>query len=304
MEKIKNKKIDKDGLLMDSLVDVYWLKENIDHPNLRVLECSVIVKKNEDDSMLFVSGKENWEKGHITGSGFVDLIEGLSDTSKSLPFTRPSVEQFSKEMGNLGVGPETKVVLYDRGGYNNMWATRVWWMLRAYGFDAVAVLDGGWKAWDNANLPIETEISEYPVATFKATPREEMFVDTPEVLETLNEESALLIDAMTPRIYFGELERFERPGHILGAINLPIEGIIDSTTNQFTNEDNVRNRLTAIVGHPGQKIISYCGRGMRSTVNAFYLYRLGYKNISVYDGSLAEWSADESLPMTTVFLNN
>lgn len=297
MEKLKIDIDSTENLLMDSLVDVGWLKANIDNQNLRIFDCSVVVKKNSDDSIFFVSGKDNWENGHIKGSGFMDLIEAFSDTSKSLPFTRPSAEQFSIAMGNLGVGEGTKVVLYDRGGYNNMWATRVWWMLHSFGFDEVAILDGGWKAWSDSSFPIENDKCSYPVTEFKAKQRKDVFVDTPEVLDAVENSSALLIDAMAPSIYYGELARFERLGHIPGAINLPIEGIIDSATNKFNNKDDVQEHLISIVGPSEQKVISYCGRGMRSTVNAFYLHRLGYKNISVYDGSLAEWSADDSLPM-------
>jgi thiosulfate/3-mercaptopyruvate sulfurtransferase len=292
----------KGNLNMDSLVNVDWLKANLDDPNLRVLECSVIVEKMDDDSMSFISGRGNWEKGHIPGSSYIDLISAFSDASSALPFTRPTVEQFSKEMGSLGIGLNTKVVLYDRGNYNNMWATRIWWTFRSFGFDTVAILDGGWKAWNEAEYPVTTEEYIFPETKFQATPREGIFVDTQEVFKALNDPDTLLIDAMAPKIFNGEIERFARLGHISGAINSPVEEIVKAGAMTFINKDNLQEHFASILGEPDahQQVILYCGRGIRSTVNAFSLHRLGYKNISVYDGSLAEWTVDDSLPMTTL----
>jgi thiosulfate/3-mercaptopyruvate sulfurtransferase len=290
----------KDNLNMDSLVDVDWLKANLGDPNLRVLECTAIVKQADNGSYSFHSGRQVWEEGHIQGSGFADLTTALSDVSNPFPFARPSVEQFSKEMGILGVGPGTKVVLYDR--FNNMWATRVWWMLRAFGFDTVGVLDGGWRAWSEANYPVTTDESKYPKAEFKATPRKDMFVDTDKVLKALDDSNTLLIDSMSPKVYYGEFMRFARPGHIPGAVNLPTEGVVNIETMTFLNENELREHFAPILKNKEQyqQVIAYCGAGMRSTVNAFSLYRIGYKNVAVYDGSLNEWSANLSHPMTTL----
>src|SRR5206468_4001479 len=105
------------------------------------------------------SGRATWAAGHIPRSGFADLTDDLSDRASSLLYMMPTDEQMATVMARLGVGEGTRVVLYDRAV--NMWAARVWWMLRAVGFDDAAVLDGGWKRWTVEGRPTSTEPCAY-----------------------------------------------------------------------------------------------------------------------------------------------
>ena len=97
------------------------------------------------------SGRADWERGHIPGSAFADVADDLAEPHPTLNFTFPSPERFAAGMSALGVEDGTAVVVYDRNGMT--WSTRVWWLLRAYGFDDAAVLDGGWKAWTAEGRP-------------------------------------------------------------------------------------------------------------------------------------------------------
>ena len=110
-----------------------------------------------------------WEEGHIPGSAFADLTTDLSDPNARLPFTMPSAARFADAMSAIGVGPGTRVVTYDAN--MSMWAARVWWMLRAMGFDAAAVLDGGWKKWSAEGRPVSQQPATYPPAKFLARPK-------------------------------------------------------------------------------------------------------------------------------------
>jgi thiosulfate/3-mercaptopyruvate sulfurtransferase len=164
---------------MDRLVSGEWLEKELGAPDLRVLHCTVASEVLPEGGVRYLSGRELWERKHIPGSAHVDLFE-ISDSSSPLPFMLPSPDQFSAVMGALGVGDGTRVVLYD--SLMNIWAARVWWMLRAFGFDEAAVLDGGWRAWTADGRPVSTDPEpDHPPATFVARPRPGVFVGKDEV---------------------------------------------------------------------------------------------------------------------------
>src|SRR5262247_819659 len=151
------------------LVETDWLAANLDDPSLRVLECTTILHPLPDGGYKAESGRAAWGAGHIPRSGFADLTDDLCDRAAATLYMMPSTEQMAASMARLGVGEGTRVVLYDRAV--NMWAARVWWMLRAVGFDRAAVLNGGWKKWTLEGRPTSTEPCAYPSARFVARPR-------------------------------------------------------------------------------------------------------------------------------------
>ena len=134
------------------LVETEWLAQHLDDPSVRVLECTVYLHPKPEGGFRAESGRAKWAESHIPGAGFADLTRDLSDRTSSLNYMMPPAEQFAEVMGRLGVGAGVRVILYDRAV--NMWAARVWWMLRAFGFDAAAVLNGGWKKWTGENRPV------------------------------------------------------------------------------------------------------------------------------------------------------
>ena len=140
---------------MEALVSTSWLASQLGEADLRVLDCTVLLAPLPDGGYAVESGRAAWEQAHIPGSAFADLAGELSDPRSPLRFTMPTPERFAEAMGALGVGDGNRVVLYDSRA--NMWAARVWWMLRAFGFDAAAVLDGGWRAWTTDGRPTSTE---------------------------------------------------------------------------------------------------------------------------------------------------
>lgn len=280
---------------MDTLVEADWLLHQLDDPALRILECSVAFEDAADGTISFYSGRGDWQKSHIPGSAFADLLGDLSDSESELQFMLPSAERFAHAMGALGVGQGTRVVLYDRTW--NMWATRLWWMLRAYGFDDAAVLNGGFTAWRALDAPVSSAPPRYPMANFEAKPRPGVFVGKEDVRAALAETSTCLVDALRPQIFRGEQVPYSRPGHISGALNVPALHLVDAHSKRFLNEDALRSHFSAAIDRPA--VVTYCGAGIAATVDAFLLHRLGHRRVAVYDGSLSEWSADPTLPMET-----
>src|SRR5437870_1830515 len=141
---------------MNPLVETDWLAAHLDDPGTRVLECTVYLHPADVPGGFRVeSGRAKWSEGHIPGAGFADLQDDLSDRGSSLRFMMPAAAQFAEAMSRYGVGDGVRVILYDRAV--NMWAARIWWMLRAFGFDDAAVLDGGFKKWTREGRPVATD---------------------------------------------------------------------------------------------------------------------------------------------------
>ncbi|NQZ09231.1 MAG: hypothetical protein HRT35_18895, partial [Algicola sp.] len=130
---------------MEPLVSTQWLSEHLNDPDLVVLDTSVLVNFDDKGNITSSSGRAQYETGHIPTAGFADLMGNLSASDSTLDFVMPSPEQFRNAMSALGVGDDTRVVLYSAA--NRPWPARLWWMLRWAGFDQVGILDGGLKAW-------------------------------------------------------------------------------------------------------------------------------------------------------------
>src|SRR5699024_7272768 len=140
-----------------ALVETGWLHEHLDDPNLKILDCTVVLRFDpETGARSSDPGRPEWEESHIPGSVFADLLNDLSETENPrFPMQMPTAEKFARSMSQLGVGDDSAVVLYDRAG--NMWAARVWWMLRTFGFDNAGVLNGGWQKWVDEGRPVTSE---------------------------------------------------------------------------------------------------------------------------------------------------
>jgi len=275
---------------MDSLVTSEWLSQHLDDPDLVVLDCSVSVTPGEDGVQV-ESGKADYEGGHIPSAGFADLMGDLVDSDSSLKFAVPTPEHFCAAMSALGVGDDSRVVLYDRS--NSAWAARVWWMLRWVGFDRAALLDGGLGAWTAEDRPLSTEPVDRPAKKLTPAPRPELIADRDEVFAAINDSSVDLIDALPEESFKGEMAMYDRPGHIPSASNIPFTALIDESGRYRPHDD-----LAALFdGDREARTITYCGGGIAASSTAFIMTRLGFTNVGVYTASLQEWAADPANPM-------
>ncbi len=278
------------------LVDTNWLAARLGDSDLRVFDCSVTLVPISG-GMRPQSGYAAWAAAHIPGSGYVDLIDDLADRASALPFMMPPAAQCAAALGRYGIGPGTRVVLYDSGGH--MWATRIWWMLRVLGFDAAAVLDGGLAKWRAEGRPLSTEPSRYPATTFVPQLRPGLFVDKRHVQDTLGSAGVCLVNALSADEHAGRVSRTPRPGRIPGSGNVPAGSLVDPATGAYLPLAELREKFRAAGALDGCRVVTYCGGGIAATSAAFTLVRLGAPEVAVYDGSLVEWSGDPSLPMET-----
>jgi thiosulfate/3-mercaptopyruvate sulfurtransferase len=274
---------------MDALVSTEWLAAELGAADLRVFDCTVFLHRPIDGPMEIESGRAAFEEGHIPNSGFLDLIDELSDPEARFPFTAPAPDALARALGGRGVGPGTRVVLYDR--VVNMWATRAWWLLRSMGFDNAAVLDGGWRSWAAERRPISTEPEVgHAAVELEARPRPEMVVDMQAVEAGVADEDVCLINALTPQIHEGTDSPYGRAGHIPSSVNVHAVDLVCPDTHRFRPLEELRTRF-ARAGVVGPRFITWCGGGIAAASDAFVLTRLGHDDVAVYDGSLIEWVA-------------
>src|SRR5882724_6577613 len=142
------------------LIDTAVLERQLGDPNLRIFDCTTNLIPDPKTTYQAVPARADFERGHIPGAQFVDLQADLSDKDQRLRFMLPPAADFAAAMSRFGVGEGTRVVLYSTA--NPWWATRVWWLLRIFGFDDAAVLDGGWQKWSREGRPVETGPAKPP----------------------------------------------------------------------------------------------------------------------------------------------
>ncbi|MEZ0065206.1 thiosulfate/3-mercaptopyruvate sulfurtransferase [Streptacidiphilus sp. MAP12-20] len=271
------------------LVTVDWLAERLDEPGLLVLDASV--------------GSHRRPVPAIPGAQLFDLDGSLSAPDSALPHTMPSPEQFERELRELGLNETGTVVVYDNAGVYS--SARGWWMLRAMGFDAVAVLDGGLPAWSAAGLPQQEAPAQVArPGDFTAGPRPELIVDSAVVLAALSDPGAAVLDARAHDRFTGaspEPRPGLRGGHMPGAFSLPFTALLDDS-GRFRPADELRALFADRFSPQPERLLFSCGSGVTACVLALGATLAGYARgsaLAVYDGSWSEWGLPSALPVVS-----
>jgi thiosulfate/3-mercaptopyruvate sulfurtransferase len=286
----------------NALISTDALSRELGGDNLRVFDCTTYLEPpppGADDPYIAVPGRSSFETAHIPGADFLDIQGEFSDNATRLRFMMPQVAQLEAAFGRHGIGASARVVLYSIG--TMIWATRVWWMLKALGFDGAAVLDGGFDQWLSEGLPVEHGPAKgYPPAVFAAKPRPGRFVDKQRVLSASRDPDFVIVNALGPQFHQGfEPNRYGRPGRIPGSVNVPAASLVDPQSKTFTTLDDAAAKFAAAGVGKDRHIIVYCGGGISATVDLFLLHQLGFDDLTLYDGSMGEWAKDPALPIET-----
>ena len=281
----------------DYLVDARELAAGLGAPGLRIYDATVFLKPAPSGiGYQAESGLAQFQRGHVPGAAFLDLIEAASDTSTGLGFSRPPPSQLQALFRSLGVDDDSEVALYSTG--HVMWATRAWWLLRYCGHRRVRVLNGGFDAWRAGGHPVSTDATLHPPGGFNARPVESLFADKDAVLAAIGDAETCTVNALSPAVHAGEGDfTYGRRGHIAGSVNVFYDQLLDD--GRFKDSEALRERLNAKGLLEAPRVVAYCGGGISATVDAFACLLLGHRNVAVYDGSMSEWVRDPSLPMET-----
>jgi thiosulfate/3-mercaptopyruvate sulfurtransferase len=283
--------------LSSPLVSTQWLADHLGADGLVVVDASVVGYTQPNGRAGYLSGHEQYVlEGHVPGARFADLLETFSDPDGPYPFTRPDAVRFAAAAGELGIDNKTTVVVYDSAV--GQWASRIWWLFRAFGYDDVAVLDGGLGAWRREDRPLDTgHVGATPVS-FIPSARDELWVDKAYVEGVVaGTNPAALVCATPPKEFSGEVVTRARGGHIPGSTSAPAGRLVDRDSSTFLEPDGLRGILAPALGAP--RIVTYCNGGIAAASAALALTLLGEPSVAIYDGSLSEWAADPDAVLVT-----
>lgn len=277
---------------MDPLVTTDWLAKHLTDPDVRVVDGTWHMPQAGRDA------RAEFEAAHIPGAVFFD-IDAIADRTTTLPHMLPSAEAFGAAVGALGIGNGQRVVVYDVRGVVS--AARVWWTFRAFGHDAVAVLDGGLRKWRAEGRPVQSGSVAPARRAFTARLRPELIRDVEAMRANVVSRAAQVLDARSAGRFAGiepEPRAGLRGGHIPGSLNLPYETLYraDGTLKE---PDELRGAITAAGVDLGRPVVTSCGSGVTASVLALALYLVGRPDAAVYDGSWSEWGSRSDTPVET-----
>ncbi len=274
-----------------SLVNAAWVAAHLDDAQVRIVDGSWHLPPTGRN------GREEYGEAHIPGAVYFN-IDAISDPDSSLPHMMPSAETFAAAVGELGIGNEHRVVVYDANGLFS--APRVWWMFRAFGHENVTLMTGGFRAWRNIGHPVTSEIPSPQAAMFVANFNPNMVRSKAQIRANLDSGAELVLDARAAKRFAGtepEMRPGVQPGHVPGSGNLPYSEIINDADGNFKSADDLRIAFDAQGATGVQPVTTTCGSGVTACILGLGMHLIGRDNWAVYDGSWTEWGGSNDTPI-------
>jgi thiosulfate/3-mercaptopyruvate sulfurtransferase len=300
------------------LVSTEWLAARLGDPGLRIVDARW--RGDPPEAPGVIPSRALFAAGHIPGAVPLDWHYDLNHTAGGLRDLLLPPGDFATVMAAAGIGDDTAVVAYAETDHSG--AARLWWALRYYGHDRVAVLDGGLTKWLAEGRPIETGAARAAPAgvVFTPRPRPEWLATADEIQRSLAAEpgAVAVVDTRPAEQYGGRAvwtptgSQFAAPGagtvdigarvpmrtgHIPGAVHLHATPNLDPETWTYLSPEELRARHLAAGVRPEQRVITYCGVGISASLGLFSLYLAGYRNVALYDASWEEWGTDPARPV-------
>lgn len=276
-----------------SLVSTDWLAEHMEAPDVRVVDASWHMPATGRNP------RAEYEAEHIPGAVFFDIDE-IADTDNPLPHMVPSPEKFSSRMRKLGLGDGNRIVIYDTLGIVS--AARAWWLLRLFGHQDVAILDGGLPKWKTEGRPVSDAPVKPAERHFTARINSFLLREKDQIARNIGMAREQVVDARSAgRFTADEPEPREglRGGHIPGSLNLPFTELFNRDDGTLQDAEALRTIFDRSGIDFKKPVITSCGSGVTACVLAFGLHLLGHHRVAVYDGSWTEWALDEDQPVDT-----
>ena len=274
-----------------SLVSTAALAEQLGEPNLAIVDATYFLPAQGRNA------RAEYEQKHIPGAVFFD-IDAIADKANPLPHMLPDPATFAAAVGALGIGNDSRVIVYDAHGM--MSAARAWWSFRVFGHDDVAVLDGGLPKWVAEGRPVESGVVRPAVRSFSARFDPSQVRDKAAIRANIRDRREQVVDARAAGRFSGrepEVWPGRRPGHIPGSLNVPFTDLLDPQSKTFLPAEAIAERFRAAGTDLARPVVTSCGSGVTAAVLAFALHLIGHRPVALYDGSWAEWGLPGDTPV-------
>ncbi len=281
------------GVSFGPLVSTAWLAENIGAPGLRIMDASFYLPTEAKDA------PELFLDAHIPGARFFDL-ELIADQETGLPHMVPTAGRFERLVSALGISDGDRVVFYDQKGLFS--AARGWWLMRLFGHDRAAVLDGGLPKWRGEGRPVEAGEPPAPLpGAFHATLRSARLRGLGDMLDNVASKDELVLDARASGRFTGAAPE-PRPGlpsgHMPNAASLPATELL-GPDQVMLPPDALRARFAQAGVDGARPVVTSCGTGVTAAILTLGLAVAGLPEGGLYDGSWTEWASRPETPKVT-----
>jgi thiosulfate/3-mercaptopyruvate sulfurtransferase len=274
-----------------TLISTDTLAAHLDNVSWLIADCRYNLKDEQ-------WGRAQYLAAHIPGAVFINVAHDLSGprTGTNGRHPLPSPDAMAATFSHVGIGDKTQVIAYDQDA--GPYASRLWWMLRYVGHDAVAVLDGGFANWLREGRPVRGGEEARPPATFTPRLRKEMRLTVDETLAHLGDPSVLLIDARSPERFQGQPDPLDNvSGHIPGARNRFYRHNI-AEDGKMRPAGELKADFERVLGdRSADEAVMYCGSGVTACHNLLAMEHAGLRGAKLFAGSWSEWEADPTRPV-------
>jgi thiosulfate/3-mercaptopyruvate sulfurtransferase len=278
-------------MFLTTIIGTKTLASHLGDPGFVIVDC----RYNLGDEGW---GEREYRTRHIPGAAYAHLGHDLAGTKTGTNGRHPlpDTDSLRRTFSRLGIADGVQVVAYDQD--TGIYASRLWWLLRWFGHDAVAVLDGGFAKWMADARPTSSGDEAHAAREFGGGPREEWTMNADQVAAIAGAPGWRLVDARAPERYCGATEPIDKlAGHIPGALNHFFKWNLNED-GTFRSPEDIRARIHASIGAVAPShLVSYCGSGVTACHNLLALEHAGLPGAKLYPGSWSEWSSDPSRPI-------
>jgi thiosulfate/3-mercaptopyruvate sulfurtransferase len=274
-----------------TIVSAETLLNHLPDPGWVIVDCRFSLAEPD-------TGRQAWLASHISGAHYAHLDNDLAGpvTPQTGRHPLPDPDALRHVVGGWGVTPRSQVVAYDDAG--GAMAARLWWLLRWLGHHDVAVLDGGWQAWQAAGYPVSPL---QPVELPSCYPNHDMprtWLGSDEVQDALEENEILLVDARAAERFSGRVEPIDPvAGHVPCALNRPCQANLDAS-GRFKSAEQLRDEFEQLLaGRAADEVVHMCGSGVTACHNLLAMEHAGLSGSRLYPGSWSEWIRSARRPV-------